>query len=152
LISASQHRTAELVFKSQQKRRRLLKEFSHPMKTKVVRLILGAAIALASPLATLHAQFAYVANLNSNNVSAYSIGSGGVLTPVPGSPFPVGPNPASVAVDPTGKFAYRKRDPADRTILRDDSGGLLQTGTQRKVRVQEGYWRRKPGGANYLDR
>jgi DNA-binding beta-propeller fold protein YncE len=76
------------------------------MKTKFVRLILGTAIALASPLAPLRAQFAYVANLNSNNVSAYSIGSGGVLTPVPGSPFPVGPNPASVAVDPTGKFAY----------------------------------------------
>jgi 6-phosphogluconolactonase len=80
------------------------------MKTKVVRLILGAAIALASPLATVHAQFAYVANLNSNNVSAYSIGSGGVLTPIPGSPFPVGPNPASVAVDPTGKFAYVVND------------------------------------------
>jgi len=80
------------------------------MKTKLVRLILGTAIALASPLAPLRAQFAYVANLNSNNVSAYSIGSGGVLTPVPGSPFPVGPNPASVAVDPTGKFAYLVND------------------------------------------
>ena len=75
------------------------------MKTKFVRLILGTAIGLASPLVPLRAQFAYVANLNSHNVSAYSICSSGVLTPIPGSPFPVGPNPASVAVDPTGKFA-----------------------------------------------
>ncbi len=78
------------------------------MKPKFIRFVLGTAIALASPLAPLRAQFAYVAN--SNNVSAYSIGSGGVLTPVPGSPFPVGPNPASVAVDPTGKFAYVVND------------------------------------------
>jgi 6-phosphogluconolactonase len=81
------------------------------MRTKFVRLILGTAIALVSQLAPLHAQFAYVANLDSNNVSAYRIGSGGVLTPVPGSPFPAGPNPADVTVDPTGRFAYVVNDP-----------------------------------------
>ena len=51
-------------------------------------------------------KFAYVANANSNNVSAYSIGANGALTPVPGSPFAAGTCPISVAVDPTGKFAY----------------------------------------------
>jgi DNA-binding beta-propeller fold protein YncE len=101
------------------------------MKTKFVRLILGTAIGLASPLVPLRAQFAYVANTNSNNVSAYSSGSGGVLTPVPGSPFPVGPNPASVAVDPTGKFAYVVNDsnvpevPGTVSAFTIGSGGAL---------------------------
>jgi DNA-binding beta-propeller fold protein YncE len=55
----------------------------------------------------LRAQFAYVTNWGtSNNVSAYSIGANGALTPVPGSPFAAGRGPFSVAVDPTGKFAY----------------------------------------------
>jgi hypothetical protein len=59
---------------------------------------------LAPPL---RAQFAYVANQNSNTVSAYSIGAGGALmSTVPGSPFAAGSGPESVAVDPTGKFAY----------------------------------------------
>ena len=41
--------------------------------------------------------FAYVANQNSNNVSAYTINAvTGALTPVAGSPFPAGSNPASV--------------------------------------------------------
>ena len=35
-----------------------------------------------------------------------ALGEDGALTPVPGSPFPAGNLPASVAVDPTGKFAY----------------------------------------------
>ena len=60
-------------------------------------------VCLAAPL---RAQFAYVANFQSANVSAYSIGVNGALTPVPGSPFAAGFRPFSVAVDPTGKFAY----------------------------------------------
>jgi len=59
-------------------------------------------VCLAAPL---RAQFAYVANITSNNVSAYSIGANGALTPVPGSPFATFA-PTSVAVDPKGKFAY----------------------------------------------
>ena len=58
---------------------------------------------LAPPL---RAQFAYVANEGGNTVSAYSIGAGGTLTPVPGSPFATGTKPLAVAVDPKGKFAY----------------------------------------------
>src|SRR5205085_1761719 len=50
---------------------------------------------------------AYVANVNSNNVSGYTInGMTGALTPISGSPFGAGIEPFSVAVDPTGKFAY----------------------------------------------
>jgi 6-phosphogluconolactonase (cycloisomerase 2 family) len=58
---------------------------------------------LATPL---RAQFVYVTNDFPSTVSAYSIGSNGALTPVPGSPFAAGGFPSSVAVDPTSKFAY----------------------------------------------
>jgi 6-phosphogluconolactonase (cycloisomerase 2 family) len=64
-------------------------------------------VCLAVPL---RAQFVYVANQDSNNVSAYSIGANGALTPVPGSPFAAGSVPFSVAVDPTAKFAYVAND------------------------------------------
>jgi 6-phosphogluconolactonase len=45
-------------------------------------------------------RFAYVANSFGNNVSAYSIGANGALTPVAGSPFAAGSGPDPVAVDP----------------------------------------------------
>jgi 6-phosphogluconolactonase (cycloisomerase 2 family) len=52
-------------------------------------------------------EFVYVANSNSNNVSGYRIDAAtGALTPISGSPFAAGLTPFSVAVDPTGKFAY----------------------------------------------
>jgi 6-phosphogluconolactonase (cycloisomerase 2 family) len=54
-------------------------------------------------------QFVYVANLNSEDISAYTInGTTGVLTADAGSPFPNGDftRPASVTVDPTGQFVY----------------------------------------------
>src|ERR1700733_3725837 len=69
----------------------------------VFSMLAVSFLCLAAPL---RAQFAYVANDSSNNVSAYSIGSNGALTPVPGSPFAAGPGANSVVVDPTGKFAY----------------------------------------------
>jgi 6-phosphogluconolactonase len=50
--------------------------------------------------------FVYVANAASNNVSAYSIGPNGALTPVAGSPFPAGSDPRSLAVDLLGRFVY----------------------------------------------
>src|ERR1019366_6027612 len=41
------------------------------------------------------------------SISAFSIDPGtGALTPVGGSPFSAGINPASMVVDPTGHFAY----------------------------------------------
>ena len=90
------------------------------MRTKFARLTLGAffvlAIALVPPL---RAQFAYVANASGNNVSAYSIGADGALTPVPGSPFAAGFGPYSVAVDPTAKFAYVANQLAPPILPRD---------------------------------
>ena len=57
--------------------------------------------------------FAYVANSDDNSVAGYTIDADtGVLTHVSGSPFKTGapsgsdPSPVSVAVDPSGKFAY----------------------------------------------
>src|SRR6266699_4986708 len=54
-------------------------------------------------------KFAYVANnINlAGSVSAYTIDAAtGALGPVAGSPFAAGGDPNSVAVDPSGKFAY----------------------------------------------
>ena len=65
-----------------------------------------AALLFVSLPIPLRAQFAYVANENSGNISAYSIGPNGALIPVPGSPFAAWITPFSVAVEPTGKFAY----------------------------------------------
>ena len=51
-------------------------------------------------------KFAYVANANSNNISAYTInGNTGALTAVSGSPFAAGV-PYSAAVDPAVKFLF----------------------------------------------
>jgi 6-phosphogluconolactonase len=52
-------------------------------------------------------KFAYVTNLDSDNVSAYSIDAAtGELTAVAGSPFGTGAWPRKSAVDPPGKFLY----------------------------------------------
>lgn len=61
-------------------------------------------------------KFLYAVNLNAQQVdstpsttgavSAFTIGVDGALTQVSGSPFPGGLQPVSVAVDPSGKFAY----------------------------------------------
>jgi hypothetical protein len=47
-----------------------------------------------------------VANYTDSTVSAYRIAADGALTQLSGSPFATGSQPVSVAVDPTGKFAY----------------------------------------------
>lgn len=52
------------------------------------------------------AQFAYVVNNGSHDVSGFKVKPNGSLTPLPGSPFPAGTQPTSIAVDPTGSFAY----------------------------------------------
>ena len=52
-------------------------------------------------------KFAYVVNGQSHSVSAYTVDAEiGNLTPVPGSPFGTGISPASVTVDPSGRFVY----------------------------------------------
>ena len=44
-------------------------------------------------------QFLYAVNFNSNDVSAYTLSATGALTPVAGSPFAVGTQPHSIAID-----------------------------------------------------
>ena len=44
-------------------------------------------------------QFLYAVNFNSNDVSAYTLSATGALTPVAGSPFAVGVQPHSIAID-----------------------------------------------------
>jgi 6-phosphogluconolactonase len=52
-------------------------------------------------------QFAYVANKQSNNISAYTINSSGTLTQITGSPFvSTGNQPDAVLVGPGGNFLY----------------------------------------------
>ena len=69
-------------------------------------LALAIAVGLfAAPFS--RAQFAYVASNGSDSVSGYTIDPNtGALTAIADSPFPAGAGPASVAVDPSGKFAY----------------------------------------------
>ena len=55
----------------------------------------------------LRAEFVYVANSGDNTVSGYTINPAtGALTAIAGSPFAAGEQPISVAMDPSGKFAY----------------------------------------------
>ena len=51
-------------------------------------------------------QLAYVTNYTDNNISQYSIGAGGNLTPIGSGTVSAGTNPNSVTVDPSGKYAY----------------------------------------------
>ena len=82
-------------------------------------LAIGFVLLECKQPAPLRPQFVYVANFYSNLVSAYSIGSTGSLTPVPGSPFgeDAAVGPVSVAVDPTAKFAYVANLPATTSRL-----------------------------------
>lgn len=57
-------------------------------------------------------RFVYVANKNSNNVSAYTICppmstcADGSLTQISGSPYPAANGPGPIAIDPLGNFVY----------------------------------------------
>lgn len=53
-------------------------------------------------------KFVFVGNTAGNSMSAYTIDASGNLTPVAGTPVPLGTNaqPSSIAVDPGGKFVY----------------------------------------------
>ncbi len=51
-------------------------------------------------------QFIYVANVNEATVSVFNISSGGVLSPVTGSPFTVDAQPAGLSLTPDGRFLY----------------------------------------------
>ena len=49
--------------------------------------------------------FAYVANMGSDNLTGFSFVPNGVI-PMPGSPFATGTMPTGVAIDPSGRFVY----------------------------------------------
>jgi 6-phosphogluconolactonase (cycloisomerase 2 family)/uncharacterized protein YjdB len=71
----------------------------------------------------------YIPNL-AGSVSAYTIGTDGLLTPVTGSPFTagIGVGPVYAAVDATGKYLYvTNSDPTDNSIsgLSIGVGGVL---------------------------
>jgi 6-phosphogluconolactonase len=51
-------------------------------------------------------RFLYVVNTQSDNVAAFAIGSNGLLTAVPGSPFPTADFTQGVAVNSSGDFVY----------------------------------------------
>jgi 6-phosphogluconolactonase len=62
-------------------------------------------LGLLAPSA-LAVSFVYVTNSGSNTISGFRVGSGGSLTPVPGSPFPTGGAlPEGVAISPPGPAA-----------------------------------------------
>ncbi|HEY2677074.1 MAG TPA: beta-propeller fold lactonase family protein [Steroidobacteraceae bacterium] len=74
-------------------------------------------------------RFAYVANRQSNNLSAYAIDSAnGGLLPIAGSPFAsTGTTPTAVAVDPNGDFLYVANDASNNVSVYsvDTSSGAL---------------------------
>jgi 6-phosphogluconolactonase (cycloisomerase 2 family) len=59
-------------------------------------------------------RFAYVANAEDNNISQYTIGADGKLTPMSPATVGAGSTPTSVTVDPSGRFAYVTNWWADR--------------------------------------
>jgi 6-phosphogluconolactonase (cycloisomerase 2 family) len=51
-------------------------------------------------------KFLFVANMNSDNISAFTVNADGSLTPVAGSPFAAGHSPQYLVTDRTGSFLY----------------------------------------------
>src|SRR2546428_10062227 len=70
----------------------------------------GAHVLAGSPTGSSAAhnsgRYVYVANTGSNDVSQYTIGADGSLTPMALAVVPAGMNPRSVAVDPSGRYVY----------------------------------------------
>jgi 6-phosphogluconolactonase len=90
-----------------------------------------ASLAAPNPqfmIASPTAGFLYVSNGASSTISAFSIGSGGALTEVSGSPFSVGAGATSagLAIDTKGQFLYAA-DSANNKIasFSISSGGTL---------------------------
>ncbi|NJN36007.1 MAG: lactonase family protein [Nitrospiraceae bacterium] len=79
-----------------------------------------------------NSQFLYVANSGSDNVTIFSIGTAGVLTPVPpstGNPNPVsagGLSPVALAISSIGRFLYVANSTSNTiTAFQVESSGLL---------------------------
>jgi 6-phosphogluconolactonase (cycloisomerase 2 family) len=92
-------------------------------KVRARQAPMGVAFAAGSSPVTYTPKFAYVGNLLAG-VFGYTVDSAsGALTPISGSPFS-GSTPRSVAVDPTGRFAYAANTSSD-----DVSGYLIDATT-----------------------
>jgi 6-phosphogluconolactonase len=91
-------------------------------------VLAGADITNVTVNCNQSTRFAYVANKQSNNISAYSINLSGGLTPVAGSPFvSTGSQPDSVWVGPGGQYLYvANSGSSDLSIFSINSGtGVL---------------------------
>jgi 6-phosphogluconolactonase len=86
--------------------------FSLDASTGVLAAVPGSPFASGSapgPVAIdPSGKFVFVGDTGGNSLPAYTINSAGSLTPVTGTPIPLGDNaqPSSIAVDPAGKFVY----------------------------------------------
>ena len=76
-------------------------------------------------------KFVFVGNTGDNSLSAYSIDSTGSLTPVTGTPIPLGADaqPSSIVVDPGGKFVYVSAPQQILGFAFDQTTGALTTMT-----------------------
>src|SRR3954452_19295350 len=54
----------------------------------------------------------YVSNYGAHTISAFDVGKGGALSPVPGSPFPA-PQPVLSTTTPDGRYLYVANDAND---------------------------------------
>jgi 6-phosphogluconolactonase (cycloisomerase 2 family) len=89
-------------------------------------------LAAASPqfLAVSPTQgFLYVSNGTAGNISAFSIGAGGALTELSGSPFSLGAGAtaAGLAIDPNGQFLYAADSANNKIASFNVAGGPLAT-------------------------
>jgi 6-phosphogluconolactonase (cycloisomerase 2 family) len=106
---------------------------SNPAQVCTVRLGSGtinkADVTNVLVSCTQTGRFAYVANRQSNNLSAYAIDSAnGALLPIAGSPFAsTGTTPTALIVDPNGDFLYVANDASNNVSVYaiDASSGAL---------------------------
>ena len=69
--------------------------------------------------------FVYVSNQTSGDISVYTVGSGGALTAVTGSPFPAPDGAVAITVDPSGRVLYAAGTGNQiRSYTIDSNGGL----------------------------
>ncbi|HEV7673694.1 MAG TPA: beta-propeller fold lactonase family protein [Candidatus Angelobacter sp.] len=77
------------------------------------------------------AGFLYVSNGASGSISAFSIGTNGVLTELGGSPFSLGAGAtaAGLAIDPKGQFLYAADSANNKVVSFSIAGGALGAGS-----------------------
>jgi len=74
----------------------------------------------------LSGNYLYVASYVGSNISAYAIDrSTGQLAPINGSPFPTGPTPNFIVVEPLGRFVYVSGNSGVSAFRIDSANGAL---------------------------